>query len=157
VQSDKSRVRSYGRETKLRAMKVEASTITAGRAETQSEISESGRKRQVSSLEQSRNGAELGTECRAICNRYHGRKVSACRAICRPSRSVKRQDWSNPNAVRGAKSRARSNPRTAARTKDREGSNPGPVRSSQVLYTEQSEYTRRKVWKVEQSTNCTRR
>jgi hypothetical protein len=41
---------------------VEASTVTAGREDPQTEISEGGRKRQVSSLEQSRSGAEPGAE-----------------------------------------------------------------------------------------------
>jgi len=58
VRSDKWRVRSYGLDTKLQAVKVEASAVTAGREETQAEISEGARKRQVSNLEQSRNGAE---------------------------------------------------------------------------------------------------
>jgi len=118
-------------------VKVEASTVAAGHEKTQSEISGSVRKRQVSSLEQSRNGAELGVERGAIRKPHRERKVSACRAICRPSRSVKRQGWSNPSAARSARSRARSNSSAATSTWHRQGSNPEPGRSSQVLSTKQ--------------------
>jgi len=80
----------------------------------------------------------LGIERGAIRNLCHGCKVSAYGAIRRPSRSVKRQSWSNPVAARSARSRAQSNPRAATSTKCRRRSNPESGRSSQVLSTERS-------------------